>query len=73
MEGTGQEGKGRSQGGDTELSRAEIPNRATQLSDAGAEGAGSADEERRDGHAGGRGSKDTWEAGWETGPGSPGP
>ena len=47
MEGTGQEGKGRSQGGDTELSRAEIPNRTPRLSDAGAEGAGSADEERR--------------------------
>ena len=44
-----------------ELSRAEIPNRTTQLSDAGAEGAVSADEERRDGHVGGRKSNDKWE------------
>ena len=45
-----------------QLSRAEIPNRTTQLSDAGAEGAVSADEERRDGQVGGRKSNDKWEA-----------
>ena len=45
-----------------ELSRAEIPNRTTPLSDAGAEGAVSADEERRDGQLGGRKSNDKWEA-----------
>ena len=45
-----------------ELSRAEIPNRTTPLSDAGAEGAVNADEERRDGQLGGRKSNDKWEA-----------
>ena len=50
-----------------ELSRAEIPNRTTQLSDAGAEGAVSADEERRDGQVGGRKSNDKWEARWVDG------
>ena len=45
-----------------ELSRAEIPNRTTPLSDAGAEGAVNADEERRDGQVGGRKSNDKWEA-----------
>ena len=45
-----------------ELSQPEILNRTTQLSDAGAEGAVSADEERRDGQVGGRKSNDIWEA-----------
>ena len=45
-----------------ELSQPEILNRTTQLSDAGAEGAVSADEERRDGQMGGRKSNDMWEA-----------
>ena len=62
MEGTGEEGKGISLGGNMELSQAESPNATTQLSDAGAEGAVSADEERRDGQMGGRKSNDIWEA-----------
>ena len=45
-----------------ELSQPEILNRTIQLSDAGAEGAVSADEERRDGQVGGRKSNDKWEA-----------
>ena len=45
-----------------ELSQSVILNRTTQLSDAGAEGAVSADEERRDGQLGGRKSNDKWEA-----------
>ena len=56
-----------------ELSRAEIPNRTTQLSDAGAEGAVSADEERKDGQVGGRKSNDKWEARGKTGLRFPGP
>ena len=45
-----------------ELSQSVILNRTTQLSDAGAEGAVSADEERRAGQLGGRKSNDKWEA-----------
>ena len=45
-----------------ELSQPEILNRTIQLSDAGAEGAVSAGEERRDGQVGGRKSNDKWEA-----------
>ena len=45
-----------------ELSQPEILNRTIQLSDAGAEGAVSVDEERRDGQVGGRKSNDKWEA-----------